>query len=495
MNLIFILLSLFILIYCKDEYEFSFDIFFSGNIKFNLDLINQRVNDDESFYSGSMDDIDDILDIDFFNKKAVLKNGNYPLVYISDRSMIKYINLFPITTIFIIHKQFIQSLQSEYKNYTIFSLDTGYEFFSFYSQYYGKLNFYYIKIGKKIDNNIESILNLLIFISTLICLLISFIMRKIIKKISQENQLPIYFLICSISDLLFITNIGNGLSFLFFKNEEYYFITEYMTLFMYSFYKSVFYAVMVFILLGWTTIIFYGFGERFKKINKKILFYDLIISILILFSIYLIQITSKLNLFYIKNISEHLTLLFFTIYCIFKKLIPLAKQMNYEQRIRSDLVKCIRFKFKKLFFSTLIMIIYSIFFLITPILDYKYIYDYVDNFNIHLIFQLFYETIFILLLTIVYFPKKLPINYFDEVVFNYKGKVFLLANISEEENDIINKNSKNLNISNLTFEKLKNISKKDNYPIVLINPYSSAKKSSLFEEIHLGIAQRLNLKK
>ena len=95
----------------------------------------------------------------------------------------------------------------------------------------------------------------------------------------------------------------------------------------------------------------------------------------------------------------------------------------------------------RLFFSNLIMAIYAIVFLSSPIWEYKFIYNYIENFNIHLVFQLFYETIFVLCFCIIYSPRKLPEYFFDEIVFNYKGKVFLLADISEDNK---------LNISNLS---------------------------------------------
>jgi hypothetical protein len=228
------------------------------------------------------------------------------------------------------------------------------------------------------------------------------------------------------------------------------------------------------------TINLFGWGgNTFKKISKRIIFYDLIFSVIILISVYFIDFSTKLNLFYLKNLTEHIPLLIFTIYCIYKKLIPLSKQMIYEQQIRSNLVKCIRFKFKRLFFSNLIMAIYAIVFLSSPIWEHKFIYNYIDNFNIHLVFQLFYETIFVLCFCIIYSPRKLPEYFFDEIVFNYKGKVFLLADISEENK---------LNISNLNSAKLKKISKKENYPLLLLNPFSSS-KNNIFNEVQIGSVQ------
>ena len=91
-------------------------------------------------------------------------------------------------------------------------------------------------------------------------------------------------------------------------------------------------------------------------------------------------------------------------------------------------------------------------------------------------------------------PQKLPENYFDDVVFKYKTQVFLRANVYEEEffNPSINDNndmdySNKLNISILTPEYLRKISKKKKYPILLINPFISTKNNNLFKEINFGI--------
>ena len=141
--------------------------------------------------------------------------------------------------------------------------------------------------------------------------------------------------------------------------------------------------------------------------------------------------------------------------------------MKYEQRIRSDFVKCIKFKFKRLFFTAFLMFIYILFLINSPFLEHKIFYKYIDNFHIHLIFQFFYENVLLIFVVILFYPKKLPRRFFEDIVFNYKIKVFLLANISEKEKN--RKKNNKLNISNLTFQKLKKLSKKDNYPLVLIH--------------------------
>ena len=482
---ILILLYSIFSIYSDDEYQLSFVIFLSGEVKFDLNLINKSNENAFTFYSGSIKDIEKIVHIGDKEKSVEITKGNYPLVYILNSIYINYIKYFPKSTKFIIPKEYSSYTKEFQKNYIIFtSEDINLEFTN-YAQYITKDKYFYIKIGKKLDTLMEKNLYLLLFLNTFICLMISIIIRKKIKKLEIENRLPIYFLILSASDLLFILNFSNDLSFLFFRNKNYFFITESMTLCMYSFYKSILYSSLFFILFGWSIISFYGIGEKFKTVNKRILLYDLIFTFLIFLSLYFFYFTSKINFFYIKNITEHLSLLIYTIYCIIKKVLPLINQFTYEQSIRSDLVKCIKFKLIKLSLACITIIAYTSLFLNTPFLDKKYIYKYIDNFSIHFVFQLFYENLFLIFLAIVFYPTKLPENYFDEVVFNYKKKVFLFANISEKED----KTNKGLNISNLTFEKLKKISKKDNYPIVLLNPFTYSKKLLSFNEVHIGIVQ------
>ena len=482
---ILIFFFLFYLIFSNENYQLSFDIFLSGEKKFDLELFNQKennVNNKNIFYSGSIEDIEEIL----FNKDQDSEKKNYknhPFVYILNKNYIIFIKRFNTNTKFIIPKEYVGNLENDYHDYTILILQDSLYEFSFYTEYLNEEKSFYVKIGKKIDITMKKNLYLFLFLNTTICLINSIILRVAIKKVEQENILPIHYLISNFSELLFITNLGNDLSFLFFKNKGYFFISEAMTLLLYSFYKSIFYTTIILILMGWSIITFFDGREKFKIINKKIFYYDFIFTIIILLSIYFIYFTTKLNLLYIKNLPLHLFLLFFTIYSIFKKIIPLAKQLIYEQRIRSDLVSCIRFKFIRLSLTSVVMIAYSIFFLNTPFLDKKYIYYYVDNTGIHIIFQLFYENIFIIFFAIIFYPTELPRDYFDEIVFNYKTMVYLLVNISEKEND---EKNKKLNISKLTFGRLKKISKKKNYPIILINPFISSKDNSLFNEMHIG---------
>ena len=224
---------------------------------------------------------------------------------------------------------------------------------------------------------------------------------------------------------------------------------------------------------------------------------DLLSSILITIAVYFIKSKNKLNLFYIKNYLEYLAILCMSIFSIFKRLIPLSNQTKYEQRINSHLVKIYEFKYNRLFLINLIIFSYTIFFMITPFLECKFINFYANNYNIHYVFQLFYETIFIIFIFVGFLPQKLPENYFDDVVFKYKTQIFLRANICEEEyfNPSINDDndmnySRKLNISILTPEKLREITKKKKFPILLINPFISTNNNKLFKEINFGIVSK-----
>jgi hypothetical protein len=109
--------------------------------------------------------------------------------------------------------------------------------------------------------------------------------------------------------------------------------------------------------------------------------------------------------------------------------------MKYEQRIHSELVECIKFKFKRMLFLDVLMVIYNLFFILSTPIEHKYIFSYVDNLKIHLTIQLFYEAVFFIFFFLIFFPIKLPRYYYDKVIFNYEIAVnFLLVNISQKRN-------------------------------------------------------------
>lgn len=94
--IIYILSLLILLINSNEDYQFSFDLFLTGEKKIDLKLFNQREDEEVKFYSGTFEEIEDALTINPLNKKRtiVLKEGNHPVVYIPHGADLEYINLF-----------------------------------------------------------------------------------------------------------------------------------------------------------------------------------------------------------------------------------------------------------------------------------------------------------------------------------------------------------------------------------------------------------------
>ena len=102
----------------------------------------------------------------------------------------------------------------------------------------------------------------------------------------------------------------------------------------------------------------------------------------------------------------------------------------------------------------------------------------------HYLFFSFYEVNFCLGLNIIFIPKRLPLYFYNDIIYNYRGLVNLVADLYEEDGQ--KNNNKKLNISNLKIVDLKKASNKKNDPIVFIDPFTSTKDELLFNHIHLG---------
>lgn len=259
-------------------------------------------------------------------------------------------------------------------------------------------------------------------------------------------------------------------------------VFEYMFLFLKSFSKGFLFAYILLILKGWMIIDFTE-GTKFKKYLKYLFLYDFVISIIFNLSFYFVVITSKLYLFYFKSGLEQIALFSYIIFCTKIKLIPLYKQMKYEERKRSNLIECLTFKYTKLKRIYLLFGIFSIIIFISPFIEYQILSIYFYNYFYHYVFISLYELTFCTFLNFIFISKTLPLYYFNEIIYNYREILCLLAEIFEGDDK--NKN----NISNLTSDELKNSLKKEKYPILFINPFSSGKDPLLFNKIHLGFSQ------
>lgn len=488
MNLnILILCLIFVLLNCEKEYILSLELHFSGNTKYDIELFNRKsgISDNDLFYCGNVEYMDQIL-IEAYSsekKSASIKNENHPLVFMFETCLFEYINYFPSDTMFVVSSSCLNYAQN-YSEYTIFSISQDIAYYKLLRE-----DFYYVKIGKALEEDMKIFFYIMIGVTLTTSLFLRFIMRRILKNMNLNNLLLINFIICYVSDLLLIVNITNCFSFFVFTEKEAFdYIFEYIMVFMLSLFKGMLYSAAILMLKGWMIITFNFSGNNFKKYLKRLMYYELFSSLLIHFSIYFIDISSKLNLFFIKEEIEQIVFISFFVYCIIKNMIPLYKQMKYEQSIRSDMVECLKFKYKKLFKIFLILGIHALCIIISPIIETRIIYKYIYNLQLHYLFTLFIETNFCLGLNIIFIPENLPENFFSEIIYNYKGFVYLEADLFEKDDE--ENHNKKLNISKLTFNDLKKAAKKENYPIILLNPYASSKDQLLFNDIHVGFAQK-----
>ena len=481
---ILILSLLLILSNCEDDnFYLSLDKLVTGSTKYKLNIVNRKngISDKDLFYSGSVEYLSNIVLLKF----DTIREENHPLVFMFETCQFDYINYFKPETVFVVDNKCVNSKENYY-DYTIFSIQEESLYFNYQIQ---TGDFYYAKIGKELGDDMVMFFTVVIGMNLLISIFLSFIMKRIMRNMDLNNILIINFLIIHVSNLLFIANVGNTLSFFFLmRNEAVEFLSEYILIFFIALYKGAFYTNAILIIKGWMITYFDLVIESFKKYYKRLLFYEIFVSLFINISHYLINFTSKLNIFYIKNEIEQIVFLIYFIYCIIKVMVPLYKQMNYEQSLRSDFAECLKFKYKRLFKLYVLFGIHSFIIMIAPLIEKEIFYAYLYNYQLHYSFYLFYSVNFCLVLNIIFIPKQLPDNYFNEVVYNYRGLVNLEADIVEGDGK--EHHNTELNISNLSLNYLKKISKKDNYPIILIDPFASSKDQLLFNHIHIGRAQR-----
>ena len=121
---------------------------------------------------------------------------------------------------------------------------------------------------------------------------------------------------------------------------------------------------------------------------------------------------------------------------------------------------------------------------VTSLIEKQIIYAYLYNYQLHYLFFSFYEVNFCLGWNIIFIPKRLPLYFFNDIIYSFRGLVNLEADLYEGDGE--HDNNKKLNISNLKIKDLKKASNKENYAIIFIDPFASTKDQLLFNHIHLG---------
>ena len=326
---------------------------------------------------------------------------------------------------------------------------------------------YYITIGKDFDDNVSLKLECICFLLFLV--LIMLFHKRRLKGVRRENKLPIHYLLSILIGILIslIISLNFCMDYLF--DFKYYYLLDYLNIFVYSIYKGMVYSVIISLLNGWLILKF----NNFSKITFIVIFiYNFILSIIFSNIVYYFSFYDKQTLFFMKNILSYLVILFWVCKSFITIFLEMNKQIVYEKKIKSNLIQCYKYKRKKLFLVYLYAILYCIIFVVEYIFGNNKLKQYVNGFLLFTAYQLIVEIIFLILLCFLFFPARLPKYYLRDVIFNYIEKKFLLARIGED------------NIKNLEELQHSLLNKKKEF-IVFIEPFNG-KEKEMWRNMKLG---------
>ena len=184
---ILILSLLFVLSSCDDIFYLSLHKLITGNHKYQISLINRRpgISDKDLFYSGPVEYLENIIINAFYNKNKYesIRNEKHPLVFMFGVCQFDYINYFSPETVFVVDKKCVNSSET-YSDYTIFSSYDGSPYFYYIID---RGDFFYIKIGKELEKSMKIFFYIIIGISILISIFLSFIMKRVLKNMDENN--------------------------------------------------------------------------------------------------------------------------------------------------------------------------------------------------------------------------------------------------------------------------------------------------------------------
>ena len=477
MNVILLILYICLtFIYCYDNLYLSVYSITSGNSQLSLSYRDRKKRPISDYiYTGPFENIEKVL-YNSRNNIEKIKNETHPWVYILNTCNFSNIRYFSNKTIFVTtdlcdNKPFYFV---NYSNYTFTSV-------SRYKDYLDKVEkkFHYAKVGIETDLTMYMIVGITFVINMIVCIICKVITDKKIKKLFFLFYLPIYSLNSILYNILIVCNLMNVL-IIPLTTPVLNIVAEYGFLFVHSVFKALAFSIIMQILEGWMILHFVKGNYKYRKCFWYFLLYEIGFSSILNLSLYLGRITSKLNLYYSKRYLELIAFISYFIYSIYKVLIPLYRQMKYEERKRSNFVECIQFKYKKMFKLFVFLGILSIIVFISPFIEHAILDLYLYDFFYHYTFLVIYEIIFCVGINFIFLSKYLPLYYFKPIIYDYKEISALIADITED-------NDKNkLNISKLTSSNLKTAMKKGT-PILFINPFASTKNPFLHNQLHLGI--------
>ena len=294
--------------------------------------------------------------------------------------------------------------------------------------------------------------------------------RESLRSLQTHKKLYFY----KFGKNIILLSLGLGISAI----SIYYYLLSYV---LYSLYKSYLLMNLILLLEGFS-IIHFNESEKYLKYISIIFSFDLLMSLLSEYIVYILPFLDNFYLFHLKSFIEHITLLVI-IFVYFKtKFIRMHKQYLFEKRLGTILSRGYKIKtiiyLKVMIFS----IVYCISFIIIPFIEKIYIKidSCVETFYVNYFITICMELVFNIALTIILFPQDLTLYFFLPTIFDYNTFKFE-AKIKEEIKE-------QLNISNLTKSLLKDEYEEKQYPLAFITPFSGTDK--VFTNLIIGLIKK-----
>jgi len=454
------------------KYDIFVDKLFNQykNLRLSTDYCTQIEISRNFYYRGKPKDIEDIITSNKLNLNEELSNLNlleenskyekYLAIFINKKDYLDYISLFSEKTLFFLNDNILlnKNESQKYKNYCLLSVKSSYYYsYSYFIISEDLTDFYFLYIGAFL----------------LLFLLVIFILLIIFSIHSCFSSLPFFLVrlyIYNFAHLSLLFNIVIAFSFL----GTFVFL---LSIFFYSFYKAFILGHLLILLNGFSILDFnYTFGKR-SKFYLKIFLVEFFLNVLFEYIVYFIPSLDNFELFFIKNLFEHTTILIFGIISYFNKFMRLYKQYRFDRRLRTILT--LGYRIKVIIYSKVLIFsfLYSISFIILYFAELSYsinknCYGFYFNYSLNVALEMFFSIV----LFIMFFPLKMSFFYFYPVYYDYESAIFL-AQFEKE---------KNYNISNLKKDILKEYQKKE-YPLVFINPF--AKNLNDISDAHIGMVK------
>ena len=263
------------------------------------------------------------------------------------------------------------------------------------------------------------------------------------------------------------------------ESDGYFIIVKFVSLLLYSLFKSMFLCILILLLNGWMTLSFIGWAQKLNKVIP-IIFFELLSSVSFeIIEFYNIVPFNKLQLYYFRDIFENLVIISLAIISINRYYIPLNSKCKYLNLVNSDFNEAYALKKKKMILFSLFGIVYGIILIGSDYLEFDLINKYLQNNTLHVLREIIFMSLFNIILMLTLIPEELPYLFTEET--DLLKTEYLLSDLKEK------------NILNINDKEIKNIKKElnknENVNIILVNPFFNDKsQNDPFEELHLGNA-------